>query len=230
MKVCNKAKYVLIRIYRATNNKAYLTKAENMYRVFSIGNKPWSFSWDDKRAGVQLMLAELTKKPIYVQAIQRFLNGWLPRHSVKYTPRGLAWRDKWGPNRYAANTAFLALVAADIGITPVIYRSFAKKQIHYMLGDGGRSFVVGFGKNPPQRPHHRSSSCPSRPAPCNWSNFNNPGPNPKVLYGALVGGPNQYDKYTDSRKDHVANEVATDYNAGFQSAVAGLKSLQLRGI
>ena len=217
-------------IHRATGNRAYLVKAENMYKAFSLGGTPWTFSWDDKRAGVQLLLAQITKKPIYVQAIQRFLNGWLPRRSVKYTPRGLAWRDKWGPNRYAANTAFLALVAADIGITPVIYRSFAKKQIHYMLGDGGRSFVVGVGKNPPQRPHHRSSSCPSRPAPCNWSNFNNPGPNPKVLYGALVGGPNQYDKYTDSRKDHVANEVATDYNAGFQSAVAGLRGLQLRGI
>ena len=43
------------------------------------------------------------------------------------------------------------------------------------------------------------------------------------MYGALVGGPDQFDKYTDSRGDYIANEVATDYNAGFQSLVAGIK-------
>lgn len=35
-------------------------------------------------------------------------------------------------------------------------REFAKKQIGYMLGDSGRSFVVGVGKNYPKNPHHRS--------------------------------------------------------------------------
>ncbi|NEC93232.1 glycoside hydrolase family 9 protein, partial [Streptomyces sp. SID12501] len=44
-----------------------------------------------------------------------------------------------------------------------------------------------------------------------------------VLYGALVGGPGSAnDAYTDSRDDYVANEVATDYNAGFTSALAYL--------
>ena len=47
------------------------------------------------------------------------------------------------------------------------------------------------------------------------------GPNPIILYGALVGGPNGNDQYTDRRSDFTANEVATDYNAGFQSAIAG---------
>lgn len=35
--------------------------------------------------------------------------------------------------------------------------AFAKKQIDYALGDGGHSFVVGVGKNPPERPHHRAA-------------------------------------------------------------------------
>ena len=48
------------------------------------------------------------------------------------------------------------------------------------------------------------------------------GPNPNILYGALVGGPkNINDEYTDVRSDYKANEVAVDYNAGFQSATAG---------
>lgn len=147
--------------------------------------------------------------------------------SLKRTPKGLVFRDAWGANRFAANTAFLALLAADLGLNPVAYRQFARKQIHYMLGDSGRSFVVGFGKNPPQRPHHRSSSCPSAPARCDWGNYENAGPNVHVLYGALVGGPDRYDKFKDDRTEVKYSEVATDYNAGFQSAVAGLRHLQL---
>lgn len=194
--------------------------------LFSLA-QAWAFSWDDKKAGVQLLLAQLTKKKSYETAIKSSLDSWLPGGSVTYTPKGLAWRIKWGSNRYAANTAFLALVAADHGITPTDYRKFATKQIHYMLGDSGRSFVVGFGKTPPKRPHHSSSSCPSAPAPCDWDNFNSPEPNAHVLKGALVGGPDQNDNYKDDRTDYVMNEVTTDYNAGFQSAVAGLKQLEI---
>ena len=42
------------------------------------------------------------------------------------------------------------------------------------------------------------------------------------MYGALVGGPNNQDVYTDKRSDYVSNEVACDYNAGFTSLIAGL--------
>jgi hypothetical protein len=46
--------------------------------------------------------------------------------------------------------------AADLNINPLAYRQLAKSQIHYALGDTGRSFVVGFGVNPPVKPHHAS--------------------------------------------------------------------------
>ena len=72
-----------------------------------------------------------------------------------------------------------------------------------------------------------SSSCPTRPAPCGWDAFNWPGPNPQLLKGALVSGPDENDHYTDKREEYVYNEVTLDYNAGFQSAVAGLRHLQL---
>lgn len=49
----------------------------------------------------------------------------------------------------------------------------------------------------------------------------NPEDNPNLLYGALVGGPDENDVYDDVRSDYVHNEVAVDYNAGFQSALAG---------
>ncbi len=46
--------------------------------------------------------------------------------------------------------------AADLNINPTAYRKLAQAQIHYALGDTGRSFVVGFGNNPPVKPHHSS--------------------------------------------------------------------------
>jgi hypothetical protein len=87
--------------------------------------------------------------------------------------------------------------------------------------------VVGYGTNPPKQPHHRSSSCPNRPAACGWSDFYSAGPNPQALVGALVGGPTGLngDAYSDLRSDYIANEVAVDYNAGFSGLLAGLVQL-----
>ena len=57
----------------------------------------------------------------------------------------------------SANAAFALLVAAELDIKPEECRRFADKQMHYILGDTGRSYVCGFGVNPPVRPHHRAS-------------------------------------------------------------------------
>lgn len=58
-------------------------------------------------------------------------------------------------------------------------------------GDGGRSYVVGFGDNFPRRPHHRGSSCPDQPAVCSWDAKEADIPNPQLLIGAMVGGPDK---------------------------------------
>jgi len=214
-------------LYRATNDTEYLNDAKAHYQSFRLAGTPWAFSWDDSTPAVQLLMYLITGEDTYKNDVESFINTWLPGGGVPYTPKGLAFRDTWGSLRYAANTAFLSLVAADNGINQDTYREFAESQIHYMLGDAGRSYVVGFGVNPPQQPHHASSSCPDKPATCDWNNFNSAGPNPHVLHGALVGGPDGNDNYVDVRSDYVANEVACDYNAGFQSAVAGLKNLYI---
>lgn len=100
---------------------------------------------------------KLTGDNTYRTAVENFLKEWRPGGSVPKTPQGLAWRDKWGSNRYAANAACVALMAAKSGINARANAEFAKSQINFMLGDGGRSYVVGFGHNYPQRPHHKAS-------------------------------------------------------------------------
>merc|ERR1711894_51049 len=191
----------MVWLARATGDNSYVNRA----REFVDEGKAWAYSWDAKNVGAQLLMFQQTGDGRYSRAVETFLRDYMPGGGIHQTPRGLAWRDQWGPLRYSANAAFIALVAADAGIIPGEARNFARQQIHYMLGDGGRSYVVGFGNNPPQRPHHRAASCPWRPAGCSW------------------------DDYDDRRDDYIKNEVACDYNAGFQGAVAGLKSAVMKG-
>nr|AGP76397.1 endo-beta-1,4-glucanase [Amitermes dentatus] len=210
-------------LYRATNDSSYLNDAESLYNEFGLQSWGGGLNWDSKVSGVQVLLAKLTNKQEYKDTIQSYVNYLINKQQK--TPKGLLYIDKWGTLRHAANAAFIMLEAADLGLTASRYRQFAQTQIDYALGDGGRSFVCGFGSNPPTHPHHRSSSCPHAPATCDWNTFNISDPNYNVHSGALVGGPDQNDNYEDDRSDYVHNEVATDYNAGFQSALADLVAL-----
>jgi endoglucanase len=205
-------------LYRATNDSQYKTDAEKLVTEFKLHGLPKQFSWDDKTAGLQVLLALATGEASYKSDVEKFTD--YLRNEAPKTPKGMVYLDQWGPARHAANAAFIALAAAEVGVKAEENRAFGKKQIDYLLGDGGHSFVVGVGQNPPQRPHHRASSCPNEPEKCDWQAFNNAGPNPQTLTGALVGGPDKSDMYTDKRDDYVHNEVAMDYNAGFQTAVA----------
>lgn len=204
-------------LYRATGNGNYLTDARNHYKEMNNGG---DFGWNDKSGGVRILMAKVTNETEFLQSSQWFCDYMV--FDAKRTPKGLLFLSEWGANRIASNMAFACMQAADLGVNKDAYYAFARQQINYMLGDTGRSYVVGFGQNPPTRPHHRSSSCPNRPEPCGQAAYDNPGPNPQTLYGALVGGPDENDYYEDNRGDYVKNEVATDYNAGFTSALAGL--------
>ena len=66
------------------------------------------------------------------------------------------------------------------------------------------------------------SSCPPYPERCDWTIIQSSEPNYYTLYGALVGGPNLEGVYNDIRANYQDSEVACDYNAGFQSAIAGI--------
>ena len=214
-------------MYKATGDSYYLGKANEFWQNKDVGE----LSWDEKTAGAAILLAQLTGDDKYVSKAVSFCNKMAD--TQQKTPKGMVWIQQWGPLRHASNVAFACLEAAKIADSRVDkekYYQFAVNQIHYALGDTGRSFVVGYGTNPPQRPHHRSSSCPTNPSEdCGWDDYNQSGPNPSILWGALVGGPGADDSYTDYRGDYIKNEVACDYNAGFQSALAGLKTLSLDG-
>ncbi len=225
--------WAAIWIYIASDDKTYLNKAEAFEPSWQRENQStvikfsWGHCWDDKLMGSLLLLAKLTGKPLYKECIERHLDFWTvgvsldgSTRKIAYTAKGLAWLFQWGSLRHSSTTAFLASVYADWdGCTQSkvkTYQDFAKSQIDYCLGSTGRSFVTGFGVNPPQHPHHRTAQGSW------WDKMSVPDYNRHTLIGALVGGPEAANDgaYNDKVDDYESNEVACDYNAGFVGALA----------
>jgi hypothetical protein len=218
-------------LFRATNEATFLTKARQLYPTMckeSQSTTPcftWSQSWNDKHFGTYILMAKLTGEEQFRTDAQRWLDFWSVGGGRR-TAGGLMFVDGFGALRYATNLAFIALVYADfIGTANPLYtryHTFAKRQIDYALGanPANHSYVCGFGNNPPINPHHRT-------AHGSWVNGGPTGVptnNRHVLYGALVGGPTAQDDFSwvDDRGNFRANEVATDFNAGFVGALARL--------
>eukprot|EP00898_Chlorokybus_atmophyticus_P006145 jgi/Chlat1/6531/Chrsp45S00474 len=207
------------------------------------------FSWDDKTAANQVLMARIMDGgDQYVPAATYFACEWLPNGRIPYTPNGMAYDSQWGTFRYTMNAAFVAVVHADWlqskGMqlqcqanaqstagprSPASVVAWARGQVDYMLGANPlkRSFVVGWGSNPPLRPHHRGASIPDdgKFYDCGmgyglW--YQNPNPNPNALTGAIVGGPTIQEMYADARDNYVSNEVAIDYNAAYTGLLARL--------
>ena len=44
-------------------------------------------------------------------------------------------------------------------------------------------------------------------------------PNPNILEGALIGGPDKSGEVYDSKRDGIHNGIAVDYNAGLTGAL-----------
>ncbi|KAG1338723.1 endoglucanase 3 [Cocos nucifera] len=167
-----------------------------------------------------------------------------PFSQAQYTPGGLLFKMSDSNMQYVTSTSFLLLTYAKyltysskvvscggVTVTPNKLRTIAKRQVDYLLGDNPErmSYMVGYGARYPQRIHHRASSLPSVAAhpgriPCStgFAALNSPAPNPNVLVGAVVGGPDAQDRFPDQRSDYEQSEPATYINAPLVGALAYL--------
>ena len=212
-------------LYIATDDSSYLNNAKTCFTQAGH-DYDWSMCWDDVHIGAAVLLAKITGDQSYKTEVQTHLDYWSCGTSdgqrITYSPKGLAWLDQWGSLRYATTTGFIATVYSRWDGCPSdkvsTYWDFAESQANYALGSSGRSFVCGYGENPPVHPHHRTS----QGSYCD--NMNEPGEARHTLYGALVGGPDASDGYSDTVSDYNKNEVACDYNAGFTGLLAAMYS------
>lgn len=209
-------------LYKATEEEDYLTKAEQFYQQADQNHK-WAMCWDDVHIGAAVLLAELTEDPAYARAVEKHLDWWTvgtEGERITYTPKGLAWLDNWGALRYATTTAYIAALYSEMEMCSPekqeTYWDFAVSQANYALGDTGFSYMIGFGEEYPVNPHHRTAQGSY------MDNMNEPSVGRHTLYGALVGGPDASDNYSDDVSNYNNNEVACDYNAGFTALLAKL--------
>lgn len=172
---------------------------------------------------------------------------YLQRYNVfNWTRGGMIQLNHGGgqPLQYVANAAFLASLYADYMnasgvpgwycgpsfITLKTIRSFATSQIDYILGanPSKMSYVVGYGSKFPKHVHHRGASIPrdkvkySCTGGWKWRDSRNP--NPNNITGAMVGGPDKFDKFQDVRTSFRYTEPTMAGNAGLTAALVSLTS------
>ncbi|KAI9092323.1 hypothetical protein K1719_027823 [Acacia pycnantha] len=165
-----------------------------------------------------------------------------PGFQAQYTPGGLLYKGSESNLQYVTSTSLLLLTYAkylsssSIGVrcggstvTAQTLVGLARKQVDYILGDNPEkmSYMVGFGDSYPKNIHHRGSSVPSiRDHPqrisCNdgFQYFHSSSPNPNLLVGAVVGGPDSSDRFSDDRNNYQESEPATYINAPMVGALA----------
>lgn len=125
----------------------------------------------------------------------------------------------------AGEAASIAALVADFpGIDKALqmrYRCLTASQVNYILGDTGRSFVVGVGKNYPLAPHSREAFCAiDMKAPvCNSRRWNEDVASQQIVVGAMVAGPDLNDDFVDSRQHYQYTEIAIDSQSAFISAL-----------
>ncbi|CAH8347511.1 unnamed protein product [Eruca vesicaria subsp. sativa] len=181
----------------------------------------------------------------YKQSAENFLCKILPHSpssSTQYTQGGLMYLQPQSNLQYVTAITFLLTTYAkymkstrhtfkcgNSVIVPNALLTVSKRQVDYILGENPikMSYMVGFGRRFPKRIHHRASSLPSRavhskPLGCDGGrqSFYTKKPNPNVLTGAIVGGPNQKDRYPDKRDDYTHSEPTTYINAAFVGPLA----------
>ncbi|VVB11948.1 unnamed protein product [Arabis nemorensis] len=237
-------------LYKATGDKKYISYVtSNQGWSQAVNEFSWDNKFAGAQA---LLASEFyngrNDLGKFKNDVESFVCALLPGSSsqqIKPTPGGLLFiRDSSNLQYVTTATTVLfhyskTLTNARVGsiqcgssqFTPSQIRNFAKSQVDYILGNNPKkmSYMVGFGTKYPTKTHHRGSSLPSiqskpEKVDCNggFSYYNSDQPNPNVHTGAIVGGPDSSDQFSDQRTDYAHAEPTTYINAAFIGSVAAL--------
>ncbi|GMJ13011.1 glycosyl hydrolase 9C1 [Hibiscus trionum] len=249
-------------LLRATGEEHYLKYVVD--NAVYMGGTGWAvkeFSWDNKYAGVQILLSKVLmeqKDGAYTSTLKQyqakanyFACACLQKndgYNVHLTPGGLMYVRDWNNLQYASAASFLLAVYSDYlsaananlncpdgQIQPQEVLHFAKSQADYILGKNPKSmsYLVGYGPKYPIHVHHRGASIASISVlpslvSCvdgfeDW--YRRPAADPNVVYGALVGGPNQNDDFNDDRSNYEQTEPTLSGTAPLVGLFSKLESL-----
>ncbi len=203
-------------LYKATNDNSYLTKAETEYEKVR-NSSGWMMHYRDHAFEGFLLMSQIRGEDKYYMSTEQWLDGEID--GAPTTNAGMYYRSDFLSASLATSMGFAAYFYAELrgsGFSKYNkYRTFAFRQINYVLGDNprGSSYVVGFGNNPPTITHHRAAS--GVPQASTEDDRHE-------LTGALVGGPNSDDSYTAVRSSVKTTEPAISNQAFFVGMAAML--------
>ncbi|KAG6531242.1 endoglucanase 25-like [Zingiber officinale] len=147
------------------------------------------------------------------------------------------------PLQFAATAAFLSKIYSDYldvlqirsgncdaeSFSLEMLQNFARTQVDYILGENPMkmSYLVGFGDTYPEHVHHRAASIPwdGHKYSCSegrtrWRDRKEP--NPNILVGAMVAGPDHDEGFLDIRNRYEYTEPSISGNAGLVAALIAL--------
>eukprot|EP01018_Ginkgo_biloba_P039452 Gb_09934 [translate_table: standard] len=217
-------------LHTASRNPSYLSYIHTNGQTLGADDSDNSFSWDNKHVGTRVLLTKVKYNPIP------------PLCSLSNLFSSIIHSDS--NMQYVTATSFILLTYAKYlssssqvvscgssTATPERLQSIAKRQVDYILGNNPMkmSYMVGYGPRFPQHVHHRGSSIPSvvqHPQVIGCDNgfkfFHSNEPNPNILVGAVVGGPDNKDQFSDDRSEYAQSEPSTYMNAPLVGALAAL--------
>ena len=139
--------WAAIWLYKATGKAKYLNDTKKWYAKTKFNTDADTFEMNNHRPAISVLLAASVDKK-YRKDAEAFLNSYLTQ-KVVHTDRGMAYPYHWGAARFPGNVAWLAFVYAKNSFVPTKYanrlRNYGQFQVNYLLGDSGRSWIVGFG-------------------------------------------------------------------------------------
>jgi endoglucanase len=204
--------WAAIWLYVATNDDTYLGLATGWFEQKNDSGddpykKQWTYCWDDSTMGNLVMLYKLTGKDAYYNGIVYNFD-WYCNILTK-TSYGLPYLNNWAVLRYdSAEAGLMYIMYKEFGLAD--YNKTANMMIDYCLGDNpkGLCYITNYGSNSVKHPHHRANE-PKKDGTTHG------------MVGALAGGPDSGDAFTDDVNQYTYTEVALDYNASFLLGCAG---------
>ncbi|OCF75093.1 endoglucanase [Kwoniella mangroviensis CBS 8886] len=217
----------------ATNQSNYYLDAYNGYVSYALSGLKEVWNWDSAIPAIYVMFSEvaITRPGLAPEVgLNTNLTGWRNETEAYFdsiidgsfkrsylTKGGLLYFD--GDSDEASLNPAMAIAMLMFRYAPIAssqektdeYNAFAQGQLEYMLGNNPMNavYLVGSHPNSPQNPH----SAPASGGSDILHIRNSPPTEAHVLYGAMVGGPLDNDRFWDWRDDWVQTEIALDYNA-----------------
>ncbi|KAG0197170.1 hypothetical protein BGX28_009314 [Mortierella sp. GBA30] len=233
-------------MYRMSRDPIYLEKVSryiNSYQLSSPIEAALPVTWDDKAGLVYILMAQLTRGTSDGSKWQNMAEQFaeFTISAVKpcvFTPGGMYYcygysgEDSLVVMANAALAMNLLAYGMEGSITTATstvvdrttrekiekYKSFALKQVRYILGENPEKtpYVVGIHPNSPVNPHSALAAGGTSTGAIDTY----PPQEEHVLLGGVVGGPDRNDRFLDRRSNWRQSEVALDYNAPFTTLMA----------